>query len=165
MAESGGKKASGFGKVISSMKSMVGGSESGRSPQKDGATISAHFKVPVNRAEVVLPMRRPKSIPDSEVESIVSIPASSQMPPPSSASGSMVSFRSSSKRERERDLEFENMILRQELNASQEEVAFTKRRLVDFKASTEKYIRFLRGDRDDGGEGAGSSSMSFMRRD
>ena len=140
------------GKAFESVKRMVASAIEPVSPGKDGARSFPVSQSPVNRAEVVIKVRRKDSDQSiaAETGSLFSLAPSSLMgPPPSSIPSepsrpspapSALSHRASGSSLRDLAAEYELLRLRRALNASQEELSLVKRLYSDYKDETENYI-------------------------
>lgn len=136
------KKSGSVQKVISSIKNAFSGSESGKSPEKSGASELSRPHVPVNRAEVVLNLRTRKASSVMEVDSIDprSDFSSFRDPPRTGTPSVMSTFSQGSRYQRG---SYEIMQLREELNASREELALYKKTSERRLQMSAEHIRAL----------------------
>jgi hypothetical protein len=163
-------KCRALGRALDTMKKLVPGmEESGSGGSKDGAPPPSSFGLPINRAEVVISVKRRKPV-HQEAVPIASMapPSISSMAPPLSSSPSVSSFRSTGSRKRNRDSKYDFWKLRTELNASQEELSSVKRQYARYRGEAEAYIKSLHDERQDNSSedegGPSSKGKAHARR-
>jgi hypothetical protein len=169
------KKRRVVGNAFDSVKRLVAGVVDPVSPKKDGARPFSDPHSPVNRAEVVIKVRRQKSVISigDEAGSLASV---AMGPPPSivpstssrvSPVPSTFSLQTSGPRRRDRHAEYELSRLRHDLNASQEELNVVRQAFSTYRGETDDYIKELRRELDgpSGDEGRASKGKGKGRAD
>ena len=138
------KKPSSVKKVMSSIKGIFSGSESGKSPEKAGALVLPPSIVPVNRAEVVLNTRHWKEVSADESDlppPSLTLSDSIRMGPPHPPSVQSVQTQTS-RYDRSRET-YEIMQLREDLRTSQEELALFRESAAHQREISDARIRDL----------------------